>query len=230
MEGIMKSCIIGALTVCLLPLTPVRLLAAMGVDKKVLSTREIYEEADAEYEEACSSMGSITIEYAGKETGRPDMGFRIIDPRGREIGYDPRTSRGWQELPLAQAFLDCEENEDTGELRQCKGHVEICGPVSGSYQIEFLPTHSGKHLINVSATSQRMRTEFGSDTTSSRADLNSEMHKQEPAELLLQYSRELGTQVLLTVSNQRLADRNNHHNRDSARVNRSSKGDVSAHR
>jgi len=218
MQGIMKSWIIGALTVCLLPLTPARLLAAMGVDKKVLSTREIYEEADPESEEACFSMGSITIEYAGKETGQPDMGFRIMDPRGREIGYDPHTSRGWQELPLAQAFLDCEENEDTGELRQCKGHVEICGPVSGTYQIELLPTHSGKYLIDVSATSQRTRTEFASGTTSSRADLKSEMHKQEPAELLLQYSREPGTQVLLTVSNQRLVDRNKHHNRDSARV------------
>jgi hypothetical protein len=230
MEGIMKSWILGALTVFVLPLTPVRLLADVGVDKWVLSTRDIYEEADPEYEEACFSMGRITIDYASGETGLPKVGFRITDPRGREIGYDPRTNRGWQEMPLAQAFLECEENEETGELKQCKDHVEICGPVSGTYQIEVLPTHSGKYSINVSATSERTRTEFGSDTTSSCADLNSDMHEQEPAELLLHYSREPGTQVQLTVSNQRLADRNKHHNRDSARVNRPSKGDISAHR
>jgi hypothetical protein len=116
-------------------------------------------------------MGRMTIDYASGETGLPKAGFRITDPRGREIGYDPRTNRGWQAMPLAQAFLECEENDGTGELEQCKGHVEICGPVSGTYQIEVLPTHSCKYSITVSATSQRTRTEFGYDTTSSRADL-----------------------------------------------------------
>src|SRR5262249_37153449 len=100
----------------------------------------------------------------------------------------------------------------------------------GTYQIEFLPTHSGKYLIDVSATSQRTRTEFASDTTSSHADLKSEMHKQEPAELLLQYSREPGTQVLLTVGAQRVADGKEHHNRDPARENAPSKADISAPR
>ena len=99
----------------------------MGVDKRVRSTPDISEEADPEYEEACFSMGRITIEYAGEETGLLTVGFRITDPRGREIGYDPRTGRGWQELPLAQAFLDCEENENTGELRQCTGHLRSAG-------------------------------------------------------------------------------------------------------
>ena len=96
----MKSWIIGALAVCLLPLTPVRLRAEVGIDQRVRSTRDIYEESDPEYEGACFSMGNLAIEYATGETGLPKAGFRITDPRGREIGYDPRTSRGWQELPL----------------------------------------------------------------------------------------------------------------------------------
>ena len=108
-------------------LIPVRLLADMRVDKRVLSTRDIYEEADPEYEAACFLMGRITIEYAGEETGLLTVGFRITDPRGREIGYDPRTRRGWQELLLAQAFLDCEENEDTGELRAVKVTLRSAG-------------------------------------------------------------------------------------------------------
>ena len=226
----MKSWIIGALTVCLLPSTPVRLLADVGLDKRVLSTRDIYEEADPEYEQSCFSMGRLTIEYAGDETGVPNVGFRIIDPRDREIGYDPRTKKGWQELPLAQAFLDCEENEDTGELRQCKGHIEICGPVSGTYRIELLPTRGGKYSVTVSATSQRKRTEVGSDATSSRAELKNEMREEEPAELSLQYSREPGSQVHLSVINQRLTDRGKHHNDHFARVNRPSNRAISAHR
>lgn len=220
MEGIMKFWVLIAGTVCALSLTSSHVLADVGVDNRMLprpQAREIYEEADPEYEQACVSMGRMTIDYASGEAGLPNVGFRITDPRGREIGYDPRTNRGWQEMPLAQAFLDCEENEDTGELGQCKDHIEICGPVSGTYQIEVLPMHSGKYSISVSATSQRTRTEFGYDATSSRADLKGEIHEQERAELLLHYSREAGTQVKLTVNDQHLADRIKDHNRGSSR-------------
>src|SRR5215467_6793847 len=59
-EGIMKSWILAALTVGVLPSTSVHLFAHLGVDKRVLSTREIHEEADPEYEEACFSMGRMT--------------------------------------------------------------------------------------------------------------------------------------------------------------------------
>ena len=152
----------------------------------------------------------MTIEYAGGEVGPPKLGFRITDPRGREIGYDPRVNRGWQEMPLAQAFLDCEENEDTGELRHCKYHIEICGPISGTYQIDLFPIHSGEFSISAWAASQRTRNETGYDTTGSRADWKSEMHELHPVVLLLRYSREAGTQVMLT-SDQHLTDRGTSH-------------------
>ena len=57
------------MTIYVLPLTPVRLLADVGVHKEALSTREIYEEADPEDEEACFSIGRMTIDYASGETG-----------------------------------------------------------------------------------------------------------------------------------------------------------------
>src|SRR5262249_27904425 len=127
--GIVKAWVLVALTACTLPVASWHLFAAVEVDEGGLSppeTRGIYVEADPEQEQACFSMGRMTIDYASGETGLPTVGFRIIDPRGREIGYDPRTNRGWQQMPLAQAFLDCQENEDTGELRSCEGHIEIC--------------------------------------------------------------------------------------------------------
>jgi hypothetical protein len=161
--------------------------------------REIRDEADPDAEQACFSMGRITLNYSSGEAGPPAIGFRITDPRGRTIGYDPRTNEGWQEMPLAQAFLDCDENEETGELRHCKGHIEICGPVSGIYQVDVLPTRSGTYSMNASATSQRTRNKTGFQTTSSLADLKGEVFEQQPVRLLLQYSREAGSQIKWTV-------------------------------
>jgi hypothetical protein len=214
-----KAWVLVALTVCTLPVTSWHLFAAVGVDERVLSrpeTREICLEADPEQEQACFSMGRMTIDYASGENGLPKVGFRIIDPRGREIGYDPRTNRGWQQMPLAQAFLDCQENEDTGELRSCKGHIEICGPISGRYQIVLSSAHSSKYSISVSASSQRKRGGSGYEMTGSRADLKGDIRGQKAAVLVLQYSREAGTAITLTGSDWHLAGRSNNHDRDAS--------------
>jgi hypothetical protein len=89
--------------------------------------REMRQEADPRSDEQdCVSSGKMTIVYASNDSGVPNVAFQITDPRGRKIGYNPDTNRGWQEMPLAEAFLDCEQNDDTGELRECKGHIEIC--------------------------------------------------------------------------------------------------------
>jgi len=208
----MKFWILLALTASVLPPMPSRLLADQGLKTSPSSpeAREIRVEADPDHEQACFSMGRITIDYASREVGPPNVGFRITDPRGRQIGYDPRVNRGWQEMPLAQAFLDCEENEDTGELRHCKDHDEICGPISGTYQIDLLPIHSGEFSMSAWAASQRTQREAGYDTTSSRADWKSEMHELKPMVLLLRYSREAGTQLTLT-SDQQSTDRVSSH-------------------
>jgi hypothetical protein len=217
--GIVRAWVLVALTVCTLPATSWHLFAAVGVDDRALprpETREIYVEADPDYEQACFSMGRITIEYATDETGLPTVEFRVTDPRGREIGYDPHTSSVWQELPLAQAFLDCEENEDTGELRNCKGHIEICGPVSGTYQIALSSAHRGKYSISVSARSQRKRNGSGYEMTGSQADLKGDIRGPEAAVVMLQYSREAGTPITLTASDRHLADRSRNHDRDAS--------------
>src|SRR5262249_29173607 len=147
------------------------------------------------------------IDYASGQPGLPETAFRVTDPRGREIGYDPRTNRGWRQIPLAQAYLDCEENDETGELRQCKDHIEICGPVSGTYRIELSPMQSGKFSVTVSATSRRTRNESGYGTTASQAELQGETHGHEQAVLLLHYSRETATHVTLTEDTRHLANK-----------------------
>src|SRR5262249_25427276 len=145
----MKLWRISAPNICILLLAAVRLPAEPGIGHRGLPTREIYQEADPKYDDECFSMGRMTVDYASGAAEVPDAGFRITDPRGREIGYDPGTNRGWQEMPLAQAFLECEQNEETGELKHCQGHIEICGPVSGTYRIELLPMHRDQYAITV---------------------------------------------------------------------------------
>jgi hypothetical protein len=205
----MKFWVLVTLVASVLPMTSSHLRAELRLNTSLSkpNAREIRNEADPEAEQACFSMGRITLHYASGDVGPPTIGFRITDPRGRTIGYDPRTNEGWQEMPLAQAFLDCEENEETGELRRCKGHVEICGPLSGTYQVEVLPTRSGRYSINASGTSQTTRNETGFHTTSSQADFKGEVFEQQPAKLLLRYSREAGSQIKLTGRDQHLADK-----------------------
>ncbi len=202
-KRIMKFWVLVTLAASALPMTSSHLRAELRLNTSFskAEVREIRREADP------FSMGRITLHYASGEEGSPTIGFRITDPRGRTIGYDPRINKGWQEMPLAQAFLDCDENEETGELRHCKGHIEICGPISGTYQVEVLPTRSSTYSMNASATSQRTRNKTGFHTTSSQADFKGKVFEQHPARLLLQYSREAGSQIKLTGTDQHLADR-----------------------
>ena len=179
----MKFWVLVMLVASVPPMTSSHLRAELRFNASLSKpeARELRDEADPEAEQACFSMGRITLNYASGEVGPPTIGFRITDPRGGTIGYDPRTNEGWQEMPLAQAFLDCDENEETGELRQCKGHIEICGPISGTYQVEVLPIRSGTYSMNASATSQRTRNKNGYHTTSSQADFEGEVFEHQPA-------------------------------------------------
>ena len=215
----MKSWVLVALTASVLLLAASHLFADSGVDKTLLSrpqARETRDEADAPDEQSCFSMGTIDIAFASGEVGLPKVGLRIMDPRGRKIGYDPRTSRGWLEVPLAQASLDCQENQDTGELRHCKGHLEICGPIGGTYQLEVLPTDSGIYSIIVSTTSPVWQNQAEHGTTSSRAELKAKIHGQEPEVLLLDYSREAGTHIRLIVKDRRLTEGTERYSRGSS--------------
>jgi hypothetical protein len=202
--------LVSMLTVSVVTLRASYLFAASGVDKPFPprpETREIHDEADPTDQQTCYSMGQISLAYESGEAGPSSVGLRITDPRGRKIGYDPLANKGWQELPLGEAFFDCDENEDTGELRHCAGHIRICGPISGTYQVEVLPAHSCKYSISVSGTSQETRDGRGVRSTGSQIELQSEVQEQAPAMLLLQYSREAGAKIKLTLSHQPAARR-----------------------
>jgi hypothetical protein len=90
---------------------------------------------------------------------------------------------------------------------ECDPRRLSCIRISGTYQVELLPTQSGQFSLSAWGTSEITRNGSGYDTTSSRADWKSEMHEQEPVAVSLQYSRQAGTQIKLTDSDQHFADR-----------------------
>jgi len=161
--------------------------------------REMREEKDPTDQQACDSMGQISISYKSGNAGPPNLGLRITDPWGRKIGYDPRAPKAWQELPIAEGFVDCVENEDITGL-YCTAHIQICGPVSGTYKVEVLPTQNVTYSISVLSTSQLAGDQVGFRSTSSRAEYRSEIRKQWPEILQLTYSRDLGVQINLQRS------------------------------
>ena len=199
--------LMSALAISVLPLSASDPFATGPLGKPLVERidPQIHDEVDPTELQWCYSMGQISLTYESGEVGAPKVGLRITDPRGRKIGYDPRTHKGWQELPLAQGFLDCAENEDSGELRRCAGHIEICGPVSGTYKLEVLPAQSGKYSINVSGRSHETWDELGLHSTASQVEVKSEIRKKAPAILLLRYSRETGAQIELNLTDQRAA-------------------------
>ena len=158
---------------------------------------QIRDEADPTDQQSCESMGQIGIVYETGNAGPPNIGLRITDPRGRKIGYDPRASKVWQDLPLADGFVECTELDENTGLKHCAAHIQICGPVSGTYKLEVLPTQNGTYSITAMGTSESKRDQFGVHSTASRAQYISEIRKQSPDILTLSYSREAGTKISL---------------------------------
>jgi hypothetical protein len=166
---------------------------------------QMLDEADPTDLQSCESMGKISIVYETVNSGPPSVGLRITDPRGRKIGYDPRVPKVWQELSLAEGFVTCEQDDDTTLLNHCAAHIQICGPVSGTYKLEVLPTRNGAYSIGVVGLSQPTQDRIGFHSTDSRAEYKSEIQRQAPETLMLSYSRQLGTQIKLGRDNSQVA-------------------------
>jgi hypothetical protein len=164
----------------------------------------IRDEADPQDTQSCRAMGQLDISYLTEEPGAPRVGVIVTDPRNRRIGYDPITSKTWQELPLAEAYVDCEENGET--LRNCKATIHICGPVSGAYKLQVVASEAAKYSLVVSATSAETKDKRGAHATASRAELSSvAIEKRSRDALVMRYYREPGTNIELLRDGSRLA-------------------------
>jgi hypothetical protein len=213
--------LLWALAVLLLHL-PVSSLRAVGLDADTnltarLPLHQIRDEADPTDQQSCESMGQIGIVYETGNAGPPSIGLRITDPRGRKVGYDPRAPKVWQELPLADGFVECNELDEKSGLKHCAAHIQICGPVSGTYKLEVLPTQNGTYSITAMGKSEWKRDQFGPHSTASRAQYKSDIRKQSPDVLTLSYSREAGTKISLGRNDAQVATSDNSRPKPSVR-------------
>ena len=164
----------------------------------------VRDEADPQDTQSCRSMGQLQISYLTEEPGAPRVGVIVTDPRNRRIGYDPVTSKTWQELPLAEAYVDCEENGD--DLRNCQATIHICGPVSGAYKLQVVASEAARYSLIVSGRSAETKDKRGVHSTASHVELSSvTIEKRSRDALVMRYYREPGTKVELLRDGSRLA-------------------------
>ena len=100
-----------------------------------VDTRLLQVVGDPDEFRECFVMGKLDIAFRTDNSGPPEIGVVVTDPRGRRIGFDPLTKRGWQELPVAQGSIDCDGSDDKDA---CRGLIEVCGALSGTYKLEII--------------------------------------------------------------------------------------------
>jgi hypothetical protein len=119
-----------------------------------VNAREVQDEQDPNDPGDCVALGELDIAFHTNNSGPPTIGIVLTDPRGRRIGFDPLTKRGWQELPVAQGSIDCDESDGKDA---CRGLVEVCGALSGTYKLEIIANAASDYTLTISARSQEVR-------------------------------------------------------------------------
>ena len=152
------------------------------------SLREISIELDPQDENGCFSMGELDIVFRTDNNGPPNVGVVLTDPRGRRIGFDPLTNRAWQDLPVAQGDVDCDDPNGTGT---CRGSIQICGPLTGTYTLELVAQKTTAYSVSISARSKGLIDGNSLLPSRSEADLNNVAIRVGSRDVvLLNYSRD----------------------------------------
>jgi hypothetical protein len=116
------------------------------------SLREISIELDPQDENGCFSMGELDIVFRTDNNGPPNVGVVLTDPRGRRIGFDPLTKHAWQDLPVAQGEMNCDDPDGAGT---CRRSIQICGPLTGTYTLELIAQETTAYSVSICARSRR---------------------------------------------------------------------------
>lgn len=172
------------------------------VDK---SLRQPIDEFDANDANDCFSLGELDITFRTHNNGEPTVGVVLTDPRGRRIGFDPLTKHGWQELPVAQAYIDCDNSDG---VDACQGLIQICGAVSGTYQLEVMAQQTTTYSVNVLGRSKSVLDAGSIRFSRSESDLsNLPLNKGSRAIVSLKYSRDPQENVTAWLQSQPEAQR-----------------------
>jgi hypothetical protein len=150
--------------------------------------RKVLEEVDPKDGMDCLSMGELDIVFRTDNNGAPKVGVMLTDPRGRRIGFDPLTQRAWQEFPEAQGYVDC---DDLHGSDACRGIVQVCGPISGTYKLEMIAQETTTYSVSISARSKELVDVGRVHSSRSEAGLNHLTIRARSRDVvLLNYSRD----------------------------------------
>jgi hypothetical protein len=150
--------------------------------------RDVLDEFDPEDIGDCLSLGALDIVFRTGNDGPPNVGVVLTDPRGRRIGFDPLTKHAWQALPVAQGDINC---DDLGGTSTCRGIVQVCGPISGTYKLEVIALKTTAYSVMVLARSREVLDGNSLQSHFSKTDLNNLAIRKRSREIvLLHYSRD----------------------------------------
>ena len=157
------------------------------------SPRDVIEELDPDDIGDCLSLGELEIVFRTGNDGPPNIGVVLTDPRGRRIGFDPFIKHAWQALPVAQGDINC---DDLGDTNTCRGIVQVCGPISGTYRLEVIALQTTAYSVSVFARSREVVDGNSFYSRWSKKDLNNMAIRKRSREIvLLHYSRDPKMQV-----------------------------------
>ena len=157
-------------------------------------TEEVRDEPDPNEVQSCFALGRLDITFRTEKKGPPEVGVILTDPRGRQIGFDPIQKSGFQQLPEAQGYIDCDA---PGAEGACTGVIQVCGPISGTYKLEIIAVQNSEYSLSVSGRSQEVRGKKH-DLKASHSDAELEevpISKGSRDILLLDYSRDPQSKV-----------------------------------
>jgi len=150
--------------------------------------RDVLDELDPEDVGDCLSLGELDIVFRTGNDGPPNVGIVLTDPRGRRIGFDPLIKHTWQALPVAQGDISC---DDLGRTSACRGIVQVCGPISGTYKLEIVALKTTAYSVSVLARSKEVFDGNSLQSHFSKNDLNGlGIRKRSRQIVLLHYSRD----------------------------------------
>ncbi|HTZ96076.1 MAG TPA: hypothetical protein VMB18_06750 [Terriglobales bacterium] len=133
------------------------------------SIPDVVDELDADDTRDCLALGELDISFHTDNDGPPDVGVVLTDPWGRRVGFDPLTKHAWQDLPVAQGDIDCDL---VAGRNNCRGLVQICGPLSGTYKLELIAQKTTAYSVSISARSAQILEGNGVQSSHSQAGLN----------------------------------------------------------
>jgi hypothetical protein len=158
-----------------------------------VNAREVQDERDPNDAGNCVALGELDIALHTNNSGPPTIGIVLTDPRGRRIGFDPLTKHGWQELPEAEASIDCDASDGK---QTCGGVVRVCGPMSGTYKLEIIAQETSHYTVSVFAQSEETGSGQNLRSSNSRRNVsNITIRKGSRNVISLDYSRDPALKV-----------------------------------